>query len=425
MSISARQFVSQGQSRLVEVQGMLSNLGGTFQKHDQGLVDLQNVYNQTLDELVQINLPSLTQEAFYNVRQYTGYGQFEVKNPFMTMNEEHSRLTQLISDIDCDERYLRQDELVNPVSGELILKADSIRQNFSLLRDSVQRYEAEPRFLQLIQNAYDTPDYTGRMWQLNYYRDWRAGSSISKKFGKRFYEIRSDYLPLKGAYDHTSNELAIAEREIADVKELVNLRGQSLHRLNNLPQVILQESQAALRQHLQYVDKEQLFSWAQGDRIRESLIKKLEGVEKKLTYLKEMVANQEQQEKAVLQEYLFKLNKKVMKYQRPKYYHYTVPNRDAAILYMDPKEKLFNKRNKFWKHYDVVFDFDDYDYYDYQKDMLWWDLMTDGELDGNYIQEVNHFYSNHPGYHYQHDYYHQTPSYHHHDSYDNDLMDIS
>lgn len=428
MPIPATQFVSQGQNRLVEVQNMLSNLGTTFQKHDQGLVELQNIYNQTLDELVQTNLPALDQQAFNNVRQYTGYGQFDVKNPFTTIADEQTRLTQLISDIDCDDRYLRQEELVNPISGELVLKAESIRQNFTLLSDSVKRYEAEPRFLRLIQTGYDTPDYIGRMWQLDYYRDWRAGSSISKKYGKPFYQLRSDYLPLRQAHDHTYNELAAVEKEINDVKELVNLRGQSEYRLNNLAQEVLKECQSALRQHLQYVDKEQLFNWAQGDHVREAQIKKLDGVEKKLSYLKEMVTHQQQQEKAVLEEYAYKLNRKVIKYQRPKYHYYTVPDRDAAILYVDPKEKLFNKRNKFWKSYDNVYEFDDYDYYDYQKDMLWWDLMTDGQLDGNYIQEVNYFYSSHPGYRYQHDYYYDDSYHHHHhhdhSSYDRDL-DIS
>jgi hypothetical protein len=429
MSIHSRQFVLQGQNRIVEVQSMLSNLGGTFQKHDQGLAELQNLYNQTLDELVHLNLPNLSQEAFRDVRQYTGYGQFDVKNPFVVMNEEHARLTQLINEIDNDERYLRHDELVNDVSGELVIKVEAISQNFNLLKESVQRYESEPRFLRLIQSNYGTPDYTARLWQLDYYRDWRAASQITKKFNKKFYEIRSDYLPLRQAYDQTHNELALAQKEINDVKELVNLRGQSLHRLNNLPQVILQESQAALRQHLQYVDKEQLFNWTQGDHARQASIKKLDGIEKKLNYLKEMVAHQQQQEKAVLEEYLYKLSRKVTKYQRPKYYHYTVPDRDAAILYIDPKEKLFHKRNKFWKSYDVIFDFDDYDYYDYQKDMLWWDLMTDGEIDGNYIQEVNYFYSRRPDYQYQHDYYYQTPSYQSpsyqsHSSYDSD-MDFS
>ncbi len=426
MPIPANQFVSQGRSRLAEVQAMLSNMGSTFQKHDQGLVQLQDIYNQTLDELVQINLPALNQQALSNIPLYTGYGQFEVKTPFTTMNEEHARLTQLISEIDSDERYLRQEELINSVSGELVLKAESIRQNYTLLSDSVKRYEAEPRFLRLIQTGYDTPDYTGRMWQLDYYRDWRSGSRVAKSFGKQFYEIRSDYLPLRQAHDHTYNELTASEKEISDVKNLVNLREQSLYRLNNLPQEILKECQSALRQHLQYVDKEQLFNWAQGDHVREAQIKKLDGIDKKLAYLKEMVAHQEQQEKAVLEEYAYKLNRKVIKYQRPKYNYYSVPDRDAQILYADPRDRLFQRRNKFWKSYDVVYGFDDYNYYDYQKDMLWWDLMTDGEIDGNYINEVSYFYSNHPNYHYQHDYYYQTPSYHHHQSsYDRDMMDIS
>jgi hypothetical protein len=61
--------------------------------------------------------------------------------------------------------------------------------------------------------------------------------------------------------------------------------------------------------------------------------------------------------------------------------------------------------------------------------MLWWDLMTDGDIDGNYIYEVNTYYSNHPNYRYSHDYYYDSPSYHHHhhhhDHYDSGFKDIS
>ncbi len=429
--ITASQFVSQGQARSQEIQQMISNMGSTFQKHNEGLSELQNAYDQALNELVQINLPELSQQAFYNVRQYTGYGQFDVKNPLTAIEEEHTRLTQLLSDIDNDERYIRREELINPVSGELILKAESIRPNYELLRDGVRSYEAEPRFFRLIQSRYGTSDYTGRVWQLDYYRDWSAGRNIEKKFNKPFYEIRSNYLSMREAYEYNHKEITAAEKEIADVKKLVELREQSYYRLNNLPQVILQESQAALKQHLQYVDKSQLFQWSQGDTVREASIKKVHGIEKKLEYLKEMVSHQQEEETQVLQDYNYKLNRKIAKYQRPKYAYGYVPERDAAILYVDPRDKLYQRRNKFWKSYDDVYGFDDYDYYDYQRDMLWWDLMTDGR-DGRYIREVHYYYNSHPGYYYNRDYYyHSTPAYHNNyqntyqDNYDSAMREIS
>lgn len=431
MPIPANTFVSQGKARISEIQNVIANMGSSFQKHDQGGNELQIAYDQTLDELVKVNLPALNQEAFHNVRQYTGYGQFEAKNPFMIMNEEHARLTQTINNIDNDERYLRREELINPVSGELVINADTIRQNYTMLKDAVMRYESEPRFLQLIQRSYGTPDYVGRIWQLDYYRDWRAGSAIEKKFGKTFYDIRSSYLPIKQLHDDTYQELTVAEKQINDVKYLIDLREKSSYRLNNLPQVVLEESQTALRQHLQYVDREQLFQWAQGDRVREALIKKLHGLEKKLEYLKEMVVHQQQAEKEVLQEYVYKLNRKVVKYQRPKYHYGFVPDRDAQILNFDPRQKLFEKRNKFWKSYDTVYEFDDYDYYDYRRDMLWWDLMTAGRYNGRYINEVNYYYTNHPGYSYSHEYYYQKPTlqqssyYDSNDDYDYSSVEIS
>lgn len=425
--ITASQFVSQGQARVAEIQQMISNMGNTFQKHNEGLNELQTAYDQALDELVKINLPELSPQAFYNVRQYTGYGQFEVKSPFIVIEEERTRLTQLLSDIDNDERYIRREELINPISGELILKADAIRPNYDLLKDSVRNYESEPRFFRLIQTRYGTSEYTGRLWQLDYYRDWSSGRAIEKKFNKPFSEIRSNYLSLREAYEYNHKEITAAEKEITDIKNLVNLQGQSSYRLNNLPQVILQESQAALKQHLQYVDRDQLFQWAQGDTVREASIKKIHGIQKKLEYLQEMVAHQQEEEKGVLQDYTYKLNRKIVKYQRPKYAYGYVPERDAAILYVDPRDKLFQRRNKFWKSYDDVYEFDDYNYYDYQRDMLWWDLMTGGR-EGRYIREVNYYYDSHPGYSYNRDsYYHETPHYHNNyqDNYDSTMREIS
>jgi hypothetical protein len=52
------------------------------------------------------------------------------------------------------------------------------------------------------------------------------------------------------------------------------------------------------------------------------------------------------------------------------------------------------------RSYETVYVFDRYDRGRFVDDFLWWDLMTDGRLDGNFIPEVHRFRSAHPDWRY-------------------------
>jgi hypothetical protein len=39
-----------------------------------------------------------------------------------------------------------------------------------------------------------------------------------------------------------------------------------------------------------------------------------------------------------------------------------------------------------------IYRFERYDHASFASDFLWWDLMTDGKLDGDFIPEVRHFH---------------------------------
>ena len=63
----------------------------------------------------------------------------------------------------------------------------------------------------------------------------------------------------------------------------------------------------------------------------------------------------------------------------------------------DPTAKLAARRHRYDEGYQTIVYFDRYDAFDYARDMLWWDLMTGGRYEGDYIPEVQAWREQHPG----------------------------
>ena len=107
-----------------------------------------------------------------------------------------------------------------------------------------------------------------------------------------------------------------------------------------------------------------------------------------MTYTKSMAEHRFQEERQYLSEQLTRLERKIAKYSRQKYANAWIPPNEAQAWLRDPRERLVARRERFWRQYDRVATYDRYDRYDFAADMLWWDVMTDGRLDGNFIPEV-------------------------------------
>ncbi len=393
-------FLSLARQRRAELQSALAALRteivGRHEQREKALVQLRE---RTLDELVEVNLPALDQPTLDAVERFTGYGRFRGLNLAAHLAAEQERLTQRIAAITADERFIRRQELLDPTAGELTLRAKQARDELALIESGLQRYEREPDFLDLYRRGYRTPSYRQSVLTLQYYKDWKRGDEITEKFGcKAFSEVRAAYENLlrgKAVCQRTLNEI---ENDIRQVRQLITELNTAQQRLGNLPQAVLGDFRKMLREHLALADRKQLFQWAGGDRVRESLIKRLDGVEKQMGYTKAMTNHQVETEQRYLSGQLAKLERKIVKYSRPKYANAWIPPNEAQAWLRDPRERLAAQRARFWRQYDRVATYDRYDRYDFASDMLWWDVMTDGRLDGNFIPEVYEYRQAHPGY---------------------------
>lgn len=401
-SITAQQFVQQGQVTLQSMQRTLREVDQAANRHQQQLQSLETSFEQALDELTAVNLPDLSRESIAKVRPRTGYGQFTVRDPLQKMAEERVTLTGRIQTIEADSLYINRDELIHPVTGSYTSQVNDLQQQVQAITQGIERFSRTSFFNELYALNYDTPNYPYRWWSsLRFYNDWKHGDEVSAALGfDSFRATREEYSRLLESRKELQGFLTTAQTQVKRVQDLVSSYDQAVYRLSNLEAVTLQECRQSLKEHLKFVDREQLFAWSGGDPSREALIKRVGGLEKKVEYLQQLADQQFGQERNQLQASITKLNKKVAKFSRPKYQNFRIAREESDLWLQDPSSRIRDRRERFWRDYDVIYVYDRYDIYDYSRDMLWWDLITDGRIDGNFIPEVQVFRSENPDYRY-------------------------
>jgi hypothetical protein len=380
------------------LQRALKDVNELQHKHQAQIETLKQARSQALDELVQLSLPQLTREAFATLPDLTGYRQFETNDPFAKMERRRQELSARIVAIEADERYVRREQLLDPAAGEMTLKRDELERQHKLLQETVARYEGEWLFLGLVERGYDTEQYSLPWWDLQYYEDWKYADEITEKFEQQsFRDVVYNYRQVKAGYDEFNRDLLAIKQQIADVESLVAERSKALSDLETLEVDTLNACRRQLREHLEYIDRDDLAAWSAADPNRTGLLKRIHGIEKKMEYLDEMARRYLDPERDQLAAMIDKIGRKIIKYRRPKNAYARIPVDEANSMLRDPTGKLAARRRRYNESYQQVVYFDRYDAFDYGRDMLWWDLMTDGRIDGDFIPEVQSWREQHPG----------------------------
>jgi hypothetical protein len=398
VTIRSRDFLYNAHSNMQLLQQALQENEGAAQHHQNQLARLEQARAQALSELVSLYLPNLTRESFARLPSLTGYRQFEVNDPVQQMERRRHELSARVAAIEKEERYQRRAQLLDPVAGEVTLKYDEAKKQLDFFNNSMAQYENHPEFIGLVHRAYDTEEYQVDWWDMQYYTDWKYGDLITEEFGcERFKDVRENYLRLRAAQAEYRKDFDAVKKEKDDIEGLVQERAQALTALETLEADTLNACRQQLGEHLEYIDRHELAAWAAADESRTGLIKRIHGIEKKKEYLDELARNYLLPEREQLITMMTKLNNKIEKFSRPKHAYTTIPAEDASRWLKDPRQKLLKRRTHYNNSYQSINSFDRYDAFDYARDMLWWDLMTDGRIDGDFIPEVYDWREQHPG----------------------------
>jgi hypothetical protein len=303
-----------------------------------------------------------------------------------------------------------------PRIGKLTREVDELLEHRAPLAQVLAAC-AHPRMEALCAAGYGTKDYAVPFWRMSYYADWEAGDQVVERWpGKTFSEVRAEYLRAKETVHTFDVRIQELRAEIAQGEALELEHRRTSEALATIPQRHLARARHWLGRHVIDCGLRVLGQRLAAEPDVELMAKRVSGLGHKLAYLDRLGETHLQRTGAELRTSLAKVTRDVEKYQRPKYFHAQFPAQAYQQRFRPRGQRWAKSFQRYSLASDTVYAFDRYDQGRLMQDFLWWDLMTDGRLDGDFIPEVVEHRRRHPEYRYTRSYDRDDDHHHSHAS---------
>ncbi|MCX7024346.1 MAG: hypothetical protein NT080_06980 [Spirochaetes bacterium] len=367
-------------------------------EHETRMADLRRQFDETVTGMARLLLPVLSPEAIRRAAKLSAYAPLLTSDPMSTMQSEAKRLEADIARMEADPRYRDRLALRAPGVGKLARDLQELEEYRSSISNVIQRAD-HPRLERLLAAGYGTDQYKVGWWRMSYYADWKAGDEITERFPdwKSFGELRTELLKMRddlGVYDQRIGEL---RSEIEAGEKLEKDHDAAALRLTNLASIHLAEWQGRLARYV-VESPEVVADRLSGEPDLEALLKTVVGLGKKIDYLGQLATTQLDEPLEQVRALLEKLERDRRKFTRPKNAGQLFPADIFERRFRDRSEHLGKHSRRYDAASRTISAFTDYRQASFAEDFLWWDLMTDGRIDGDFIAEVEEFRRAHPDY---------------------------
>jgi hypothetical protein len=383
-------FRARAAIQLTELRQARAHLAELRARHDTQRAELVKRREAALDELTRALLPVFRSEDIAATARVTGFPGLVQRDYPGQAEAERRRLTSRIAQIEADARYRDRRLLRDPGVGTLtrsIAELQEFREPFAVVVERCRH----PRLGRLLETGYGTSRYAVPFWRMSYYGDWKAGDEILERFSgrKEFAEVLAEYLEAVRTLETYDPKLASLKAEFTAGVQLEEELGASRQGLESLEPRWLGLARIALAEHLEALPQESLGDVLVNVPALEIVVKKWQGLDHQVRYLDSIRDLQLEPSREQVDGSIRKLEKESLKYQRPKNAGAVFPA-EAFEKRFDPSrtEKLKKRVSRIGETQERVYVFDRYDRGSFATDFLWWDLVTDGRIDGDFIPEV-------------------------------------
>lgn len=372
-----------------------------LRQHDARRQEVAGQSKHALEELVATLLPTLGRDHLRAAAELTGYTPLLTNNPIEAMNAEANDLTDKLSKIESDTRFIHREHLRDPRGGKLVLELAEL----DAARRALEPFfsaTAHPRLHHLLAVGYGTGDYKVPFWRLSYYSDWEAADAILARVpGKTFEQFRAEYEENDRAMRALNERASEIHTELRRGAELDHQHATLKQALATIPERMLARVRESLGRHVMDSGAVALGARFAAAPAVDILAKRAFGLAAKLTYLDALRERELAPVLAEVQQGRARAMRDAMKFSRPKKLGMAIPAENYQRRFRPVRERYQKRFHRYRESSDAVYVFDRYDRGSLAADFLWWDVMTDGRLDGDFIPEVARFHHSNPNYAYQ------------------------
>ncbi|MES2463456.1 MAG: hypothetical protein V4671_23020 [Armatimonadota bacterium] len=397
MSFNVQDFVREADEQLrryeQHAERFLGLAADTERRRNEISARLDVVATQLADAL----LPDLSENSFQALSQKLGMP--ELMGILRRSRERETKINARVAAIEAAEAYQTRES----VRGRAELQLDEVRPLFDHALKDLRYLDSLSRMQQLMARGYGTPDYPHKGW-LRYFNrefleDWKCADEAcaALKLGS-FPEVAARYRDRKEQCEVLGRTVHDIEEKLKNIADLEEERERLLAERAAQPDMMRlaagKRMASLLKSNTNLIDQLGFPETLQG-RIRE-----IDGMEHQVEYMQSLRV-QIEQDAAQVQERAAKLRDERDRYNANLYRY-----RNKQFT-NDQFEKRFRRDARYGKLYtryertgNTVYVFNDYNRTSGLEDFLWWDVMTDGRLDGNFIPEVQEYVAANPNYQY-------------------------
>ncbi|MFN7974386.1 MAG: hypothetical protein U0166_18890 [Acidobacteriota bacterium] len=388
-SYSGRQYADGAGKLDEELRGVLGELRTIREGARKDRAELEGRLSRASDDLAIAILPELTRAALASAATLVGDPTLAAADPFADMAAEEARLRARIAEIAAEPAYSDREQLRAPGSGILTSELSAQARLMAELEMALVPY-GHPQLDRLIEKGYGTGAYAVPFWRLSYYADWKIGDEILEHFPQMttFAEARESYLSSKSGLEKARAAVARLEVEIAAGEALEAEMARSREALATVLPRQLAALRARIVSFLGDLDLATLAARLAARPDLDTLSKRWSGLSHQLRYVDAVATEQLETIEDDLEAERAKLAKEQRKYGSPKRAFERLPPEMYAKRLTGRTEKYRRRIERYQRCHGALRSFDRYDAGRLAADFVWWDLMTDGRLDGDFMPDV-------------------------------------
>jgi len=358
-------------------------ISGDVSRIESEFADAWNQLGETL--LPQLDKPTLDQAARLLRLPAIG-GDAVGKTLAETVQQNRSRLAAILADPSHQNREAK--------ANEIAIRMAEVDEAIAAVKAGCRVLENARLFEELLGYRYGTPEYQVRFWQSLYYTHWKCADLIVEEFGKRynatdFAAIAARYVDDKMAWNElikTRNELVAQQKALDDQAKLV---AELEDQITNAVPRTLASLRGRVVEHLAPLNENEVGPLLMAHPAADLAYRRVVGLKKKQEYLRALAEQQVKAPLADLSAMQAKLYADRTKMLRPKNRTRTWTEEEYRRRFQnDRAEKWQKRRERVNESRTHIVEYHHYDRWTPGSDILWWDLMSDGRLDGNFIDEV-------------------------------------
>jgi len=397
-------FISRAGTQLSAYDSQRTNLQTLVSENEQRRSELKKRIGNAYANLLVTILPTLTEEGLTTLSSTINAPR--VARMWGDMKKREQQLIEEIRRIESDDEFRKSQALLAPNSGVLTSQIEELEPMYNKLKQEFDMLNSLPRMQRLLQSGYGTDRYPhkGFFKFLNseYLEDWKNADIILEKLNvNSFIDVASRYYELSNQVKTIGESLTDVRAQVKRVQQKVQKHDNDVAEIQHLPENIQQEAGREVALFLQSGGETSAKKLSNGDDALK-LFTVIDGMNHQMEYLEQL--NQKiSTDIGDLNQRADKLRDEKARYEQDRYKFRNKQFTDEQFANRFGNDRYDRAYNRYNRMGETIYVFNDYNRYSPFQEFLWWDVMTDGRLDGNFIPEVHEYYNQHPGYNYERD----------------------